>query len=108
MAARTARGEADRAAAALWLMLGDPPVGSDEAPGHPSAAPPGSEHHAGARSNVEVAQVGVDERDRHGAFADRGGDALDGAVWAAPRHEHAGLAGFERQRRAVEPPPAVV
>ena len=58
------------------------------------------------RSASRSVQKMVDEGDRHAAFADRRGDALDGTEAHVAAGEHARHAGFQQERIAVELPPA--
>src|SRR6202034_1201272 len=53
---------------------------------------------------ISECQVFVDEGDRHAAFANAAGNALDGTVTNVARAEDAGDAGFKRKRLAVPGP----
>jgi hypothetical protein len=59
---------------------------------------------SGPRPDSHLLEEFMDELDGHGAFADGGGDAFDGAGADVPSGEDAGAAGLEQERLAFQLP----
>ena len=62
----------------------------------------GSSLFAALWMDISECEVFVDEGDRHAAFANAAGNALDGTVTNVAGAEDTGYAGFKRKRLAVK------